>query len=425
MSFFRNLFGKKSPSGTNDIQNAAQSPTGLTPGTPADNWLLGGLGGYGKPLTERQIMGEATVYACVSLLSGALASMPLHIYRENGDGRERVRNHLWNMLNEQMSTRWLAAAGWEFAMQSLLLHGDAFFRIERPSRYTGQIDGLTPVHPQTVDVRKQDGRLIYLLYEDGGVTVLDQDDVLHIPGAGFDGKRGVSQIAHVLRRPVNIAIDAGEQTGAFLGDGMRPDLALTSPKETRLDEKQIDNLRTQWRGRYNGITNSGAPVVLTGGMDLKQITMSAVDAQLLETRKLQAEQIAQIFGVPPHMIGMTEKTTSWGSGIEQMSISFVKYTMQRHLVKFEQEINRKSLKGSGLFCEFNTKGLERGDLTSRNESYRIALGRAGEPGWMTANEIRKAENLPPVEGGDTLYTGNTGNPDEQTEQQPHDPPAGR
>ncbi|QED92861.1 phage portal protein [Eikenella exigua] len=379
--------------------------SGIVPGTPAYAWLTGGAAGYGRPLSETTALAQGTVYACVGLLSGALASMPLHLYRHTADGRERVRNDLWHILNEQMQTRWTAALGWEFGMQSLLLHGDAFFRIDRVSLYSNRIAGLTPLHPLAVDVRKQDGRLLYLYNDDGQIRVYDQDDVLHVPGLGFDGKRGMSQISYVLRQPVNIANDAGSQAGAFLGDGMRPDLVLQSPAGTKLSNEQIDQVRQQWHARYSGVSNSGAPVVLTGGMDLKQLTMTAVDAQLLETRKLQAHEIAQIFGVPPHMIGMTEKTTSWGSGIEQMSLGFVKYTMQRHLVKFEQEINRKCNALSGLFCEFNTKGIERGDLKSRNESYRIALGRAGEPGWMTVNEVRRAENLPPLEGGDVLFRG--------------------
>lgn len=418
MNIFKAIFGGGHkdgglvPTDADSDQTPAppQSVEGLTPDTPAWNWLTGGLQGYGRPLSEREAMAQGTVYACVSLLAGALASMPLHIYRNTTDGRERVNNDLWWMLNEQMNGQWSAAVGWEFAMQSLLLHGDAFFRIDRASAYSGRIVGLTPFHPLSVDVRKHEGRLIYLLNDDGNIRVYDQDDILHIPGAGFDGKRGMSQISHVLRQPVNIATDAGNQSGAFLGDGMRPDLALTSPPGTRLAGNQIDELRGQWQARYSGLSNSKAPIVLTGGMDIKQLTMTAVDAQLLETRKLQAEQIAQIFGVPPHMIGITDKTTSWGSGIEQMSIGFVKYTMQRHLVKFEQEINRKCHRTSRYFCEFETKGLERGDLKSRNESYRIALGRAGEPGWLTVNEVRKAENMPPIAGGDVLYTGNQDEP---------------
>lgn len=413
MSFFKALFRRSGgASASNEAPAEAVRATEITPGTAAFNWFIGGGGGYGKPLSEKEALAQGTVYACVSLLAGALASMPLHIYRRTESGRERVNNELWWILNEQMGEQWSAAVGWEFAMQSLLLHGDAFFRIDRPSYYSNRISGLTPIHPLTVQVEKQDGRLVYLINDDGKIKAYDQDDMLHIPGLGYNGKRGMSQISYVLRQPVNIAKDAGDQAGAFLGDGMRPDLALQSPAGTRLSKDQISDIRAQWVERYSGISNSRAPIVLTGGMDLKQLTMTAVDAQLLDTRKLQAEQIAQIFGVPPHMIGITEKTTSWGSGIEQMSIGFVKYTMQRHLVKIEQEINRKCHATSRYFCEFETKGLERGDLKTRNESYRVALGRAGEPGWMTVNEVRKAENLPPIEGGDFLNKGNMNEPND-------------
>lgn len=400
MGLFSWIFGGKERGGIVDEATTSS----ITAGTPAYEWLVGNNQGYGKPLSENEAMAQHTVYACVSLIGGAVASLPLHIYKRSADSRERVVNDLWWILNEQMTTTWSSAVGWEFAMQSMLLHGDMFFRIDRASLYSSKIVGFTPLHPSTVDVRKENGRLVYVYNEDGNIKACDQDDMIHVPNVGFDGKRGMSQIRYVLRQPVNIAKDASDQAGAFLGEGMRPDLALLTPKETRLQGEQIDELRSQWRSRYNGISNSKAPIVLTGGVDIKQLTMTAVDAQLLETRKLQAEQSAQIFGVPPHMIGMTEKTTSWGSGIEQQSISFVKYTLQRHLVKIEQEINRKCHRTERLFCEFDTKGLERGDLKTRNESYRIALGRAGEPSWITVNEVRRAENLPPIEGGDKLFS---------------------
>jgi HK97 family phage portal protein len=133
--------------------------------------------------------------------------------------------------------------------------------------------------------------------------------------------------------------------------------------------------------------------------------MSAEDSQLLATRQFQVEDIARIFGVPSHMIG-SSSATAWGTGIEQMSIGFVKYTLGRHLTKIEQELNRKIWPvQSKYFVEFSTSGLERGDYKTRNEGYRVGLGRAGEPGWMTVNEIRKIENMPPVDGGDELNTG--------------------
>ena len=131
-------------------------------------------------------------------------------------------------------------------------------------------------------------------------------------------------------------------------------------------------------------------------MKLHQLTMSSEDAQLIATRGFQVEEICRVFGVPPFMIGHTEKTTSWGSGVEQMSIGFVKYTLQRHLVAFEQEINAKLFPvRTTRFCEFVTAGLERGDIKTRFEAYRVALGRAGEAPWMRPGEIRDLENLTP------------------------------
>ena len=160
--------------------------------------------------------------------------------------------------------------------------------------------------------------------------------------------------------------------------------------------------RESWMARYAGVQNAHIPAILTGGGDVKTLSLNPEDAQLIETRNFQAADIARFFGVPPHMIGLIDKSTSFGTGIEQQSIGFVKYTLARHLVKFEQEINRKCFRTARNFAEFQTSGLERGDYKARNEGYRIALGRAGEPAWMTINEVRKLENLPPIDGGDAM-----------------------
>ena len=146
-----------------------------------------------------------------------------------------------------------------------------------------------------------------------------------------------------------------------------------------------------------------------------ELTMTHEDSQLLATRSFQIEEIARIFGVPPHLIGQTDKVTSWGSGVENMGRGFVKFTLQRHLIKFEQEINRKLWPvRSRYFFEFNVAGLERGDLKSENEALRIALGRAGEPAWMTPNEVRRIKNMPPIEGADQLMKGNSHDPTPNT-----------
>lgn len=385
----------------------AQDLSGLSPAEFAE-WVRGN-GGYGTGVvTERTAMQIGTVYACVALIGGAIASLPLHFYRIDDAGdRQREQRDEWYLFNEQPMAGWSAAVAWEYAVWSLLLKGDSFWRIHRASRMSPKIVGFEPLHPDSATVRRIDGRLTYKISKQpfettlGGETVtLDQDDVLHIPGPGFDGQRGMSQISSVLKPAGGTALAADEYSLAFFKNSARPDFVLQATG--KLDKDQIQVMRDQWADLYGGASRGWKPAILSGGLEIKPISLKAEEAQILETRRFQVEDLCRIFGVPPFMVGHTDKTTSWGAGVEQMSIGFVTYTLQRHLVKFEQEINRKVFRRAGRFCEFLTAGLTRGDLKSRNEAWRIALGRAGEPGWLTVNEVRRIENMPPVEGGDEL-----------------------
>lgn len=390
-------------------QGNAVPVTEIRSGTDAYGWLTGNYVG-GRAVSERLAMSISAVYACVSLLGGVLASLTLQTYkRVDGIGEVHFPD-LWWMLNEEMHPRWAAPVGWEFGMQSLLLHGDMFMRIGRRSPYSPDVVSLRPYHALQVDPQpnKDRSRLLYYLWdEDGQLEVIDQDDMIHVPGPGFDGRRGMSQIRHVLRRPVSVASAGGEQQESML-ENMRPDLVLKQDKDAKkLQGGDIDELREQWLQRYSGPAGrNGAPIILTGGMSIEKISVTPADAQLIESLQLSVEDVARIFGTPPFMIGYTDKTTGWGSGVEQMGIGFVKYTMQRHLVKIEQELNRKIYRGKrDVFVEFDTETLERGDLKSRLEAARIAYGRAGEPGWMTRTEVRRRFNLPAPKPGDVFNEG--------------------
>jgi len=353
----------------------------------------------GSAVNAITAMQSSAVYACISLIGGAIASMPMHIYERLPDQRKRADSKLWWLLNEQPSPTITSATMWEYLLASKLLMGDGFAQILRRG---AEIVGLEPWSPTRVDVKRVDGRLKYKLTpEDASAFVVDQDDMLHIPGPGFNGLRGMSQIKFALRNAVGISLAADQYSHDFFDNSARPDFVLSSPNN--LTDKQIELLRKTWEERYGGSGNRHKPAVLFGGMKVEPLSLNAEDAQLLSTRQFQIEDIARVFGVPPFMIGHTEKTTSWGSGVEQMGIGFVKFTLTTHLKKIEQEINRKFWpRYERYFAEFSTSGLERGDYKSRNEGYRIALGRAGEPGWMTVNEVRRLENLPPIEGGDQL-----------------------
>lgn len=407
----------------------AQDLTGLSMSEFAD-WVKGTATTATGVVTERTAMSIGAVYACVSLIGGALASLPLSFFRRSASGdRERYVPPEWWMLNEQPFSSWSAAAAWEYSAWSLLLMGDSFWRIHRKGPFSPEISGFEPLHPASVAVRRTDDRLLYTVGPQPSqaasspkpaTVTLDQDDMLHVPGPGFDGLRGMSQIQSALRQAGGVALSADEYMASFFRNSARPDFVLEADGNISTD--QLTQLRAQWTDVYGGASRSWKPAVLTGGLKVKPITLTATDSQLLETRKFQVEDICRIFGVPPHMVGQAT-TSSWGTGIEQMSIGFVKYTLQRHLVKFEQEINRKIFRTGNRFCEFETAGLERGDIKTRYEAYRIALGRAGEQGWMTPNQIRRLENQPAIDGGDELNDGE-GTPNKEDLNEPTPASAG-
>lgn len=386
------------------------SATG-TKGSELYEWLTGGINNAGVSVNERTAMGVSAVYACVALISRTISSLPLHIYRRSEDGRERAKSPLWWLLNEQPHPDVTASTFWRYISTANLLYGDAYAEIVRPRPGTNEVRWLRLHHPRCVTAYKLKGDqgLVYdVADEDGSTRRILGADMLHFPGVGFDGVRSLSPIRQAGRNAVGIAIAADEWSSSFFANGARPDFALST--DGTLKPEQIDSLRSQWQERHAGHANRGKPVIMQGGLKVQPLTIPAEDAQLIETRKMQIEDIARLFGVPPHMIGHTSASTSWGTGIEQQSIGFVRYTLQGHLDGIEQEINRKFWPvRETFFAEFNVAGLERGDYKTRNEGYRIALGRAGEPGWMTVNEVRKLENLAPIEGGESLNEGRNEN----------------
>ena len=397
----------------------------ITPGTDMFDILTGGygLGNVGIPVTEQSIMAIGAAYACVGLIGGALAALPFHLYRRSKNGRERYDNDLWWLFNESPYGSWTAAAAWQHAAQSIALKGDAFWRIIRASKLSPSVVGFEPIHPDKVQVVHEDGRNYYLTQNDKAkIETLDQDDMLHFTGIGFDGKRSITPIRAALRPAGGIALAADEYASAFFKNGARPDFALTTPG--KLSDEAAKLLRATWSARHGGASNAHQPAILTGGLDVKQLTMSAEDAQLLLTRQFQVQDIARIFGVPPHMIGYTEKNTSWGSGVEQMSIGFVRYTLRRYIDAIQQEINRKIWPKSRVFFgEFNVDALLEGDSKTQADYMGKALGGPGSQGWMTINEVRRLKNLKPINGGDEIiFAGQTtAAPDDTTEEnQPED-----
>lgn len=388
----------------------------ITAGSDAWNDLFGPSVVGGLPfMGELQALNVSAVYSCVNLIAGAIAAMPLNVYRRADDGEveQLPSDDLWWLLNEQMLPRWSAANGWEFVAQSKLLRGDGFKKIHRTPN--GQIIGFEPLHyPRVQPIPTPDGkRLVYWVAPDPTVPgsaslkpeVLDQDDVLHYAGFGFDGVRGLSPLRHALRLTGGVANAAQEYSARFFANGARPDYVLAT--DGNVSPENVSKLREQIDERHNGVDKAHRPMILTQGLKPHALGLPAEEMQLLGTRQFQIEEICRIFGVPPFMVGHTDKTTSWGSGVEQMGVGFVRYALRRHLNKIENEANRKVYPRSARkVLRFDTTELERANFKDLIAGFRTAVGRAGEPGIMTPEEVRERLNLKRVPTHGKLAEGN-------------------
>lgn len=399
------------------VQNQAEFPIAtLRRGSEGYEFFTGLPASPGLPVVnERTAVQIAAIWACVSLIAGAISTLPMHIMdrRPNGEKTRRENDDLWWVLNEEFCPRWVASAGWEWLVLSRLFHGDGFAEIQRTG---SRVTGLVPLHPlRTEPVPWTDGsRLAYIIYPEPGligqkVRVLDQDDVLHVPGLGFDGTRSLSPLRHALSMTGGVALAAQEYSGQFFGNQARPDYALRT--EQTMDREQLELLREQvneQHARSRGM--GGRPMLLQGGLDIKAITLPNKDAELIATRQFQIEEICRVYGVPPFMVGHNEKTTSWGSGVAEMGTSFVRYVLRSHLNAFQNEINRKFFRTARTVAEFDTFELERADLKTLFETFRSAIGRAGEDGFMTVEEVRRLISYPATPEVGTLNKGQANEP---------------
>ncbi len=361
----------------------------------------------GKPVNEHTAMQMTAVYSCVRILAETLAGLPLHVYKYNDSGgKEKCLQHpLYRLLHDEPNPEMTSFTFRETLMSHLLLWGNAYAQIIRNAR--GEVIALYPLMPNKMTVdRDKNGRLFYLYQrsvEDAptlgkdSLVYLDPSDVLHIPGLGFDGLVGYSPIA-MAKNAIGLAMATEEYGAKFFANGAAPGGVLEHPGTIKDPQKVKDS----WNAAYQGSTNSHRVAVLEEGMKYQQIGIPPEQAQFLETRKFQINEIARIFRVPPHMLADLEKSSF--SNIEQQSLEFVKYTLDPWVVRWEQNMYRSLLMASEkptVFIKFNVDGLLRGDYVSRMNGYATAR----QNGWMSANDIRELENLDriPAELGGDLY----------------------
>jgi HK97 family phage portal protein len=357
-------------------------------------------GAAGIHVTPASAMRVSAVFACVRLISSALASMPINVYEKAGAIARIVDEPpLWWLLNEQPTARYTAASHWEGVGGYTQLRGDAFTYIGRDKMGTPREliplpwEAVTPERYKVGDA----WRLKYYI-KDIDTWGCDQDDMLHFPGFGFDGLRGMSVISWAARNAAGTALAMDEYSGRFFAGGAHPSIVLEVPGAMKKDS--INELRDAFAAKYSGVDNAHKlPLVLTNGIKAAPLSINAEDTQLLEARKFQVIDIARAFGVPPHMIGETSASTSWGSGIEAMGRAFVNFTMSEHLNRIQQELNRKLYRTARRFLAFDRTAMTQGDSKAQDEGDRAAIGGPGTgPGWMSVDEVRARRNLEPKGG---------------------------
>ncbi|HUM83626.1 MAG TPA: phage portal protein [Lachnospiraceae bacterium] len=360
----------------------------------------------GKPVNERSAMQMTAVYCCVRILSEAVAGLPLHLYRytDNGSKEKALDNQLYFLLHDEPNPEMTSFIFRETMMTHLLLYGNCYAQIIRNGK--GEVVALYPLMPNRMTVdRDQEGKLYYEYQTsqdeahtmEGSLVRLQPYDVFHVPGLGFDGLVGYSPIA-MAKNAIGLAIATEEYGAKFFANGATPGGILEHPGIV----KDPERVRQSWSNAFGGSANSNKVADLEEGMKYTPISISPEEAQFLETRKFQIDEIARIFRVPPHMVGDLEKSSF--SNIEQQSLEFVTYTLRPWLVRWEQAMQRSLLsedEKKNCFFKFNVDGLLRGDYQSRMNGYATAR----QNGWMSANDIRELEDMDliPDELGGNLY----------------------
>ncbi len=392
MSIFSGLFRSR------------DKPTNRTAGSSYTFFM--GNSTSGKPVTERSAMQMTAVYSCVRILAEAVAGLPLHLYRYNDSGgKEKAVDHpLYHLLHDEPNPEMSSFVFRETLMTHLLLWGNAYAQIIRNGK--GEVISLYPLMPNRMTVDRDGRGKLYYKYTtssddaptmEGTTVYLAPSDVWHIPGLGFDGLVGYSPIA-MAKNAIGMAIACEEYGAKFFANGAQPGGVLEHPGTI----KDPERVRQSWQSTFGGSGNANKIAVLEEGMKYTPIAISPEQAQFLETRKFQINEIARIFRIPPHMVGDLEKSSF--SNIEQQSLEFVKYTLDPWLIRWEQSIFRALFtesEKSKYFVKFNVEGLLRGDYATRMTGYATAR----QNGWMSANDIRELENLDriPAEDGGDLY----------------------
>lgn len=382
MNPFRRLFEKRaSPSGAGDHYDPYYStlgPAGATSGVAVN------------PDTAESI---SAVYAAVAAISESVGSLPLTVYRRTDAGREKARNHpLYRLLHDAPNDYQTALELREQMQRHVLLRGNAYAEIVRGGN--GRPQALLPLHPDRVNIlRNQAGRLLYDVTDEGGrVRRLLADEVLHVRYHSDDGIVGRSPI-QVARDTVGLALAERTHGNKMFEQGTKLSGVIESPPGTT--KEQATQIRESWAAGQAGVGNHGKTPVLPQGAQYKTVSMTLEDAEWIEARRMSVEEVARLFRVPPVLIGDLREA-NYSNAVE-LGRYFVTHTLRRHLVAWEQAINRVLINDPDLFyVEHDTNALLRGDSLTRAQFYERGI----TDGWLMRSEVRQLENLSVIDGID-------------------------
>ena len=356
------------------------------------DWLGLGRSAAGREVSEESALGMPSVWRAVNLLAGTAASLPLHAFRQQGVARVQQTSGNAAELLSRPHPDMTPFELWELGYGSALLWGNATYLKLWDS--ANRLRELWWLHPDRVNIgRASDGTKVYKVK--GFDRALSDREVLHVPGFGFDGIKGASVI-RLAREGIGLAQAAEEYGARLFGSGSLATGLLTT--EQSLDQEEADALKARWKAGGTGLASAHDIRVLGSGARFEQLSIPPEDAQFIETRRFQIEEIARLFGVPPHMLGETAKSTSWGTGLEEQNLGFLIYTLRPWLTRFEQRISA-ALRPEPVYARYSVEGLLRGNSTARAEFYT----KMWQLGVFSTNDIRALEELPPVDGGDVRY----------------------
>lgn len=381
-----------------DVSMTITSPEQL-----AEAMRLGNVSAAGQAVTTETALRVAAVFACVRIRAGAVANMPLAIKRRVDD-RTRVdaSDHpMWTVVSRKPN-KWQKPAQFKRMMEAhILLRGNAYAFKGRNLK--GEVTSLTPLHPDRVEVEQRDDMTLQYVWarKDGQKVRFAQNEIMHLMGLSLDGVKGLSVIGYA-REAIGLSLAQDAHGSSVFRNGANVTGALKMPSGRSLTVEQASSLRAQMDEFRSGGSREGKIVILEDGLEFQQMALSAEDAQWIESRKFSRGDIAMFFGVPPHMIGDTDKSTSWGTGIDSQTQGFVSFTLEDSLTTWEEAIGLDCLdwvKNPELFARFNRNALVRGDIKTRWEAHVKSL----QWGVRSPNEIRALEDENPRADGDIYY----------------------